>query len=132
MPLKGAAKRKYARRYYLRNKKEILAKTSAYLLAHPEVKQRSHKNRLFREHDISCAKYEKLLKKQKGRCAICRRKDKRALSIDHDHSHCSGERSCRLCNRGLLCNKCNKKLAVVEDKKFLRKALAYLKKWETR
>ncbi len=132
VPLKGVAKRKYARSYYLKNKKAILAKTRAYILAHPEVYQRSHKNRLFREHDTSSAEYETQLKRQGGRCAICGRKDTRSLSIDHDHSHCPGEQSCRLCNRGLLCNDCNKKLSVVEDRVFLRKAKKYLKKWRKR
>src|SRR5689334_18983360 len=99
MPLTGKAKRRYARKYYLKNKKEILAKTTAYLLAHPEVKQRSIKNRTLREHDMSSGEYEKQLKKQKGRCDICGGKDTRDLSIDHDHAHCPGEKSCRSCNR---------------------------------
>lgn len=130
MPLKGVAKRRYYQRYYKKNKKTILAKANAYLAIHPEVKQRARKNRIYKEHDITCEEYETLLKKQNGRCAICRRKDKRALSVDHDHSHCPGEQSCRLCNRGLLCNRCNKKLAVVEDEDFISKALVYLKKYK--
>jgi len=132
MPLVGAAKRRYYKRYYKRNKKEILAKTNAYLAAHPEVKERAQKNRIYKEHDITREEYAKKLKRQNGRCGICRCKDTRALSVDHNHSHCSGEQSCRLCNRGLLCNKCNKKLAVIEDKKFVRKAFAYLRKYDRR
>jgi hypothetical protein len=37
MPLKGEAKRKYVRKYYLANKDVILEKTRAYTLAHPEL-----------------------------------------------------------------------------------------------
>lgn len=130
MPLTGKKKRKYARKYYLKNRKEILAKTKAYLLAHPEVEQRSRKNRIFKEHDISAEEYEKKLREQSGKCAICGRKDTRALSVDHDHTHCAGEKSCRLCNRGLLCNKCNKKLAALEELKWKEKAEKYLQNWK--
>lgn len=130
MPLKGPAKREYARQYYLKNKKSVIEKTKAYHLAHPEVQLRSHKNRLLRDHSLTHEEYEVLLKDQEGLCSICKRKDTRALSIDHDHSCCAGEKSCSLCTRGLLCNDCNKKLAVVEDEIFIQKALEYLERWK--
>ena len=62
-----------------------------------------------------------LLRKQKGKCAICKRRKpdtKQGWHTDHDHKT---ERV-----RGILCRRCNHRLGVVEDKKFLRAAMNYL------
>ncbi len=53
---------------------------------------------------------------QKELCALCGRKQK--LSVDHDHV--SGE------VRGLLCNRCNRRLAGIDDQEWLRAALIYI------
>ena len=124
------AHQRYQRLYYKKNKALVLRKTAEYAAAHPEVRRRAIRNRTLKEHDMTEAEYAKQVKKQKGKCAICRQRDVRDLSIDHDHECCAGERSCKSCNRGLLCNVCNKKLAAVEDAKFLRAAIKYLKKWK--
>lgn len=69
--------------------------------------------------------YEKMFKKQKGLCAICRT-DKKSkfgyLVIDHNHSN---EKI-----RGLLCFKCNMILGFLENKKVLKAALKYLKRYD--
>jgi len=130
MPLAGAAKKEYAHRHYLANKEVVLARTREYHLAHPEVQQRSHRNRLLRDRNMSQEEHLERLKEQSSVCAICGQSDNnRRLAIDHNHACCIGEKSCGLCNRGLLCNRCNKKLAAIEDTKFLESALVYLKKW---
>jgi hypothetical protein len=114
----------------LENKEQVLARTRAYTLAHPEVAQRSQRNRLLRDRRMSKGQYTERLKEQRNVCAICGQEDNnRLLAIDHNHACCIGEKSCGLCNRGLLCNRCNKKLAAIEDKKFLEAAIAYLEKW---
>lgn len=60
--------------------------------------------------------YEALLFIQNGVCAICRQVDATGvrLSVDHDHSCCPGEKSCRACVRGLLCKSCNRALGHFE------------------
>lgn len=61
---------------------------------------RSHGHQIKHAYGISGTDYQVMLKAQRGRCAICRKKPvKRRLGVDHDH------RSGRV--RGLLCVKCN-------------------------
>jgi hypothetical protein len=75
--------------------------------------------------------YAELFTRQKGLCAICHKPERcrargsmepRALAVDHDHK--TGK--CR----GLLCNDCNRLVAILEDDsaRWLR-AAAYLG-WE--
>ena len=84
---------------------------------------------------------EPIMKEQNNRCAICRRKLSllRKVCSDHNHKHkrCnsigggSGPSGCSKCRRGILCPSCNGGLSLVENKRLLKAALAYLKKWET-
>lgn len=51
--------------------------------------------------ELTEADYDRMLKQQKGRCAICRRPPRtRRLDVDHDH------KTGRI--RGLLCSNCNR------------------------
>ncbi len=77
------------------------------------------------EYGINEAQYELMLKSQNGVCAICNQPETmkkysriQALSVDHDH------KTFKI--RGLLCNKCNRKLGVLEDEEFMKKAAKYL------
>lgn len=65
--------------------------------------------RLKRLFNITVAEYKKILKSQKGRCAICNRKPsrKRRLAVDHNHD--------TKLIRGLLCWRCNDVLGKVQD-----------------
>ena len=74
--------------------------------------------------------FSNLEKSQNGLCKICGEKEKynKRLSIDHDHSCCSGPTSCGKCIRGLLCSRCNKVLGQINDNKdILNKMIQYLK-----
>lgn len=63
--------------------------------------------------------YETLLRTQKGKCAICRKK--RKLVVDHDHV--TGR------VRGLLCQPCNMGIGGLDDDvKLLRRAIKYLRR----
>lgn len=79
---------------------------------------------LKRHYGISLEDYNVLLEKQKGLCAICKRKELhqrwKCLSVDHNHK--TGE------VRGLLCHRCNVVLGYANDINVLIMAIKYLKK----
>lgn len=63
--------------------------------------------------------YDRLMSEQGGHCALCpaiygNAKNTR-LCFDHDHACCPGDKPCRQCVRGLLCNACNYHLGKLED-----------------
>ncbi|WP_223833093.1 endonuclease VII domain-containing protein [Streptomyces venezuelae] len=73
--------------------------------------------------------YDKLLRFQGGRCAICTRGKgiSKRLAVDHDHACCPGPTSCGKCVRGLVCGRCNSVLAHARDAiEFFDRATAYL------
>ena len=102
-------KRRYGKKYY----------------ASESNKENITSNAMKRRYGISIEDYEEMLKKQKGACAICGKKEcipcygkVRRLSIDHEH------RTGKV--RGLLCSNCNLLLRAVEDTEFLIRAQMYL------
>jgi hypothetical protein len=131
------------REAYYDHIEETKAKNTAWAIANPEkvkkIKDRwkrlnpmKMKNiKLRQRNGITLEYYDKLFKKQHGKCAICkvhRSKFDRAFAVDHDHNCCPGKKSCGKCIRGLLCFPCNTKLGIVENKLFMRSATRYLKK----
>lgn len=61
-----------------------------------------------RQYGITPEEYDTQLARQDGRCAICRRRSRQRLAIDHDHACCPRKvGSCGKCVRGLLCRGCN-------------------------
>jgi hypothetical protein len=76
---------------------------------------------LWSNHRITVAQYTAILKEQKGRCAICGRKQRRHLAVDHNHK--TGE------IRGLLCFRCNFGLSwFQEDAQTLKQASKHVTK----
>ena len=84
------------------------------------------RSKLKRQYGFSDEEYDRLLKKQKGLCAICRRKEiamyrgkVRKLAVDHCHKTNTV--------RGLLCMSCNQGLGKFYDSpRLLRGAAMYL------
>ena len=77
--------------------------------------------RLKREYGITPEEYAAMLKRQKGRCAICRRKFRYRLGVDH----CAVRHTIR----GLLCLPCNLGLGNFRDRPaLLRRAAKYLER----
>lgn len=73
--------------------------------------------------------YDAIAEQQGNVCAICREACTRgsALSVDHDHRCCPGDRSCGKCIRGLLCRACNIALGNMrDDPAIVRRAAEYL------
>jgi hypothetical protein len=78
---------------------------------------------LLRMYGITSEDYDRLAKRQHGRCAICGTEPEpgRFLAVDHDHA--TGQ------VRGLLCDPCNQGLGSMgDDIQRLRLAIRYLQK----
>lgn len=87
--------------------------------------RRQRQYSLVAEHGCNLAHFNKMLKRQKGVCALCKKepsgKRTKVLQVDHDHK--TGK------IRGLLCNECNTALGRLGDNiKGLMRAINYLKK----
>lgn len=90
-----------------------------------------HTAALMRKFGITFHEYQRLLKEQDGKCALCGNPETalkagrvQALAVDHDHTS-SGAGSVR----ALLCGACNTGLGLFrDDPVLLSKAIAYLAK----
>jgi hypothetical protein len=83
-----------------------------------EITERARVAHRIKVYNLPPEEYQRLLERQGGRCAICRRND-RALGVDHDHA--TGR------VRGLLCNSCNTAIGHLnDDPVVLAAAIAYL------
>jgi hypothetical protein len=92
---------------------------SYYQANKQKIRERARTDYHVRQYGISAAEYDALLKKQNGACAICRRRSKGKLCVDH--CHLTGM------IRGLLCRRCNLGLGMLkDDQASLIAAVAYL------
>ena len=82
---------------------------------------KTRNNELKRSFGLTLDDYNKLLKKQKRVCAICKQKDPYFTNLAVDHCHKTNK------VRGLLCHLCNRALGLFkEDIKALKCAIKYL------
>jgi hypothetical protein len=84
-----------------------LAANRAYHAEHRERLNGERRSRGWRKYGLVAADYERMLAAQGGVCAICKRKGKRWLCVDHCHE--------TQAVRGLLCDKCNTALGFFGD-----------------
>lgn len=114
------------REYYFANKNRLLKRAKKWRLLHPVRTKEASRRHTLKRHGLCQQDFDKLYKKQKGKCAIC----KEAITGKHchvDHCHLAG------LNRSLLCRRCNLGLGNFLDKvTLLVKAVKYLEKWNVR
>jgi Recombination endonuclease VII len=84
-------------------------------------------------YNMSQDQWDAMLAAQDGKCAACGTTDPGGkhgrFNVDHDHKCCSGNRSCGLCVRSLLCTLCNATLGRCgESVERLQRLIAYLEK----
>jgi hypothetical protein len=117
-----------ARRFYAAHKAEILEHQRHRYATDPEYRatRLASQSRARRAHvlkhkyGISLLEYELRLALQNGACAICEKKPKRLLCVDH--CHVTGK------VRGLLCSKCNSALGFYgDDPKLAQAGADYLR-----
>jgi len=83
-------------------------------------------------YNLTIDKYSQMLLEQGGLCDICETQitSERHFDVDHDHSCCSGYKSCGKCVRGLICFNCNSVLGHSKDRvDILEKTINYIKKY---
>ncbi|SRR6266404_3827515 len=114
----------YAKAYYAAHRDERLVKAHEYIIkrriSHPGYWCKSHRQKRYGLDEVS---FQRLMKVQEGKCAICCIKfdeNEKVLKPHIDHDHVSGK------VRGLLCQICNISLGVLEKPGFLDAALRYL------
>jgi hypothetical protein len=124
---KAREKRKRSAQWYADNRERVLAELrDRYATDHDyraKVRARANKARrgaeLRRYYGMSLADYDAKLAAQNGGCAMCGRKFKRSLCVDH--CHVTG------LLRGLLCRGCNVGNGNLgDDWRFLFKSAVYL------
>jgi len=99
--------RRNRRKYYKVNKKKL--------------QKKDHSRKRFRRYGIDQIIYERMLKEQNHKCAICGGVNVSGRSLSIDHCHETGK------VRGLLCSLCNTLLGVAKDNvRILRRAMEYL------
>jgi len=112
----------YNKRYSMANKGKIKNNMKKWYKSESGILSKRKRN--LARYGITIDIYDSMLKNQNGVCKICGKKDKRLLSVDHDHK--TGK------VRGLLCNKCNFALGYADDNpERLRDMARYLESQET-
>ena len=105
------------RKWYRENRERELARNAVY--HRKNRKKVAIRHRLVRRR-MTQAQHDALLKKQKNRCAVCRKVFRLTPRIDHNHE--TDE------NRGLLCNHCNVLIGMsFESIRTLKNAIKYLR-----
>lgn len=73
-------------------------------------------------YSLSFERYLEMLEAQNGVCTICKQPETvvlkgqiKRLAVDHDHTCCSGKKSCGECVRALLCTRCNMAVGFLES-----------------
>lgn len=123
-------KRKLFKKWYDANIDHVRKKTietkeqRKQYYQNPVNKKRYHLARIKREFGIDIAEYERLIKEQNNKCAICGELESgRNTNLSVDHCHKTNK------IRGLLCNTCNTGIGLLNDcPKTLQSAIQYLNK----
>lgn len=116
--------------HYRKNKESINNNRRAYWKQYalnnkdnPRYKRKCKNESLKSLYGITIEDFETILKAQRKRCALCRRKFAEDLKPCVDHDHKTGK------VRGLLCYSCNTLLGMCNDSiKTLQTAIDYVKK----
>src|SRR5579864_3976420 len=87
------------------------------------------RHQVWKYYRLRWHEFETLFARQGGVCAMCGGSVKKKPSIDHDPA-CDhpgrGKRSCAACVRGVLCQRCNLGIAILDDSEWLQRAVRYL------
>jgi len=134
------------RKHYVANRETIIKHTTKRSKQHPE---RMRMYRLKSVYKLTAELLNQKMLDQDYKCAICKSpfipesesevsrfvppNAKVGWMVDHDHSCCSGRRTCGQCVRDILCPDCNHVLGAARDSlDRLKQAVAYIEKWKSK
>jgi hypothetical protein len=72
-----------------------------------------------RKYGLTEEDFRRMMRRQRGRCAICQKKFAKRINACVDHCHKTGK------VRGLLCRGCNVAMHIVDDDKLLSRLIRY-------
>lgn len=126
---KHRAKRNAESRAYKKlHSDQVAARSREWFAAHPDKPYEYN----LKKYGWTPEDYDRHLAEQGGVCAACGSDDPgkryKHFHVDHDHSCCSGKKSCGKCIRGLLCGPCNIAAGHIESSRFLA-VFSYLQRW---
>ena len=99
---------------------QAIAARQKKTLGKVEYRRRRRKYELTHYYGISPCDYDRMVERQKDKCAICGTKPEAYLAIDHCHNTNQV--------RGLLCRKCNSAVGLFDDDiQKIERVLVYLK-----
>lgn len=101
------------------------------IAADPEKQRQKERDSHLRfRFKLTLEQYAEMLEAQGGGCAICGDPPPpgRVLHVDHDHSCCSGKRTCGQCVRALLCAVCNAIVGHLESGNY-DPHMEYVRRW---
>lgn len=112
----------WRREYAKANQNHIEEMQRERKLKNPDIySQRARRRNLKKSYGLTPDKYEKLVSRQNGRCAICGCQPEKPLYVDHNHD--TGV------IRGLLCGHCNFAIGQFKDStEIIMSAIAYLER----
>lgn len=91
-----------------------------YKKHHADIREKQRNSRLVIRYGITVEDYEEMLVQQGGVCAMCKNPPNGPKRMHVDHCHVTGK------VRGILCGVCNKKLGVLENQDWVKRAFDYL------
>lgn len=130
-----ACRSKYMRERYAQNPEAHRQRSKTWRENNPAKKVESDRRQQLRKMGVTLEWFQEKLKKQRNRCAICRKPagsdGRQNLGIDHDHTCCSVNSTCEKCRRGLLCVNCNLMIgSAFDNPKILEAAAEYLRTYK--
>jgi hypothetical protein len=117
-------------KYYLKNSEKIKAYQKQHRLNKPISVRRLYERRkgVKTLYNLTPEQHDSFLRKQNFTCPITSLPVNIFSTIDHDHSCCSGRRSCGKCVRGIIYGKVNSALGAFSNPIWLLKAYEYVTK----
>jgi len=106
------------RAWAARNSDKVKASTRAWREANRDrVSTSDRLRRMVRHHGMNPEEWAILWQSQEGRCYLCGENldPSGVVVVEHDHSCCPRNRSCRICRRGLAHDNCNTTIGFAGD-----------------